>query len=637
MSRRAVLLAWSTLLATGVVLAWPLLFGGGWFSYQDNPCHLAGLHDLARGEGGWSDAAFLGYPLTATHGPLWYWLLGHLVGLGVPAGLLVALFDLAGFLAPALAILVVARRWAPLWAATLAAWLALVQRPWLAGFESPLGGMAPFGLAAAMLVLIVGELARREATPRQLARLGVWYGVLGLTHLFLILPAVLAFLVAAARDLRTAAGRRLTSRRLVAAALGALVAAPYWLPALLNSGHLVIRDEALAPHLGLLYLLVPLDPLELARGELVWLGELYFTDALLMVLVLVLGALGWRRREARTPLLLAAALAVLVLLLVPVSGQALAGPHSWRRLVLLRFLAALAAAPALATIPALVRAAGRPALLAGGAALLVLSGLWWGRPLRLQTPPPDAPPIAQLREVWRALAREQRPAPGRIFVQDTFYLDGRERQLFHSHLPALTARETGLEQVGAFYGGMPFATEDWTAGQFGLVFGQPLLDTEQLLRLDRVRPAAAVDRLLLANPELARKMTATGLYRELLRRGRFAVLAPRQDDARWLDPGPGVQAELLDHHPGRWTLRARAAGGDGRLTASLAWAPGWRARGAAGLAVEPAADGRLRVRGLPAGEQRIELVYAPARWPWLVALLGAVGLALIGRRPAAVA
>ena len=45
-------------------------------------------------------------------------------------------------------------------------------------------------------------------------------------------------------------------------------------------------------------------------------------------------------------------------------------------------------------------------------------------------------------------------------MQDTFYLEGDSRSLFHSHLPALTARETGRDQVGAFYGGMPFATDD---------------------------------------------------------------------------------------------------------------------------------------------------------------------------------
>ncbi len=624
--------AYSVLVVTAVICAWPLLFGGGWLTYQDNPCHLAGLHDLARGEGGWSDAAFLGYPLTATHGPLWYWLLGGMAALGVPGGLLVALFDLAGFLAPALAILAVASRRHPLWAATLVAWLALVQRPWLAGFESPLGGMAPFGLAAAMLVMIVGELQRDETSPAQLARLGAWYGLLGLTHLFLLLPAVLAFLIAAVPDLRSETGRRRAGSRFVAASLGALVAAPYWLPALLNRSHLVIHDVPLAPHLGALYLLLPLDPLALARGDLIWRTELLFTDASLMVLLVALGVLAVRRPAARLPLLLAATLGILVLVVVPVAGEPLVGPHSWRRLVLLRFLLALAAAPVVATLPALSRAAARPRILAAAAVVLTVSSLWWGRPLRLETPPPGATEITQLREVWQWLTRNHRPDAGRIFVQDTFYLDGDQRDLFYSHLPALTARETGLDQEGAFYGGMPFATEEWTGGQFGLVFGRPLLNTDDLLRLGRVMPAAAVDRLLLANPQLARKMTATGLYTELLRRGRFHVLAANGEPAAWLQPEPGVTAEVESRRPGVWKLRAVSSGDGGGLTASLAWSPGWTAAGLHALDLSPAPDGRLTVAGLPAGSHAFELRHSPPRWPWILALVGAFGLAALSRR-----
>jgi hypothetical protein len=415
------------------------------------------------------------------------------------------------------------------------------------------------------------------------------------------------------------------------------VAAPYWLPALLHRGHLVIRDEALTPPLGLLYLVAPLDPLALARGELVWRGELFFTDALPMVLLIGLGLAAWRSRAARLPLLVAGVIALLVLLLVPLSGEALAGPHSWRRLVLLRFLLALAAAPALASLPALVRLAARPRAVAAVAVALVASSLWWGRPLRLETPALDSPEIAQLREVWRALAREDRAAPGRIFVQDTFYLAGDERDLFHSHLPALTARETGLDQVGAFYGGMPFVTEDWTAGQFGLVFGEPLLDTQQLLRLERVMPRAAVDRLLLANRQLVRKMTATGVYREVLRRGRFTVLEPRRGEAAWCEAGPGVTARVESRRPGAWRLQANSLRDNGRLVLALAWAPGWTLRGAGGATLAPAPDGRLRIDGLPRGEHAVDLVHVPARWPWILALLGAAGLlGMAGRRsPAA--
>ena len=621
------------ILLTGVICAWPMIAGGGWQTYQDNPCHLAGLDDLAGGSGGWSDAAFLGYPLTATHGPLWYMILGRLAALGLPAGLLLALFALAGFLAPALAVLAVSQRRAPLWAATVIAWLVLVQRPWLSGFESPLGGMAPFGLAAACLVLIVGELARDTVRP---GRLGALYGLLGLTHLFLIVPAMLVLVLAVAPDLRSAAGRRRTFERFTAAGLGALASAPYWLPALLQRQHLVIHDLPFAPHLGLLYLLLPLHPLALARGDLNWQTELLLTDAVPMITLVFLGLLALRTARAepvaRLGLLLAGSLALLVLVVVPWSGEPLLGPHSWRRLFLVRLALALAAAPALASWNwASCRAGNRP-LMATMAVMLVLSGFWWQRPLRLQTPPPDAPEIVQLREVWHWLADHDPDDSGRIYVQDTFFLESESSTLKHSHLPALTARETGWPQVGAFYGGMPFVTEEWTSGQFGQLFGRPLLSTDDLLRVGRLLPAAAASRLLLANPQLARKMVATGIYRDVFSRGRFHVLEPVRPSGSWFEASAGVASEILDRRTGRWRLRAQVDNPGGWLRLSLAWAPGWQVSGVPDVEVRATADGRLELAELPAGRHELELHYRPARWPWLVALAGWAGLGLLAIR-----
>jgi hypothetical protein len=626
--------AWLVVVATGVVCAWPLLAGGGWFTYQDNPCHLAALADLAAGSGGWTDAAMLGQPYAATHGPLWYPLLGRLVALGVPAGLLVALFDLAGFLAPALAVLLVARRRAPWPAATLAAWLVLVQRPWLAGFESPLGGMAPFGLAAALLVLIIGDLAERELSARRLARLAVWYGLLGLTHLFLLLPSVLAFALWAAMRLREPGAALDVPRRLAAAALGALLSAPYWLPALLDRAHLVIRDVPLSAPLGLLYLVAPVDPLDLADGRVTWLKSLGFTDVLPMAALVVLGVLGVRRWRhdpaARLALLTAATLLVLVLVVIPATGEPLAGPHSWRRLMLVRIVLGLAAGSALAAWTGTAIPATRPVINIIVGVLMVLSALWWQRPLADATPAPDHPEVAQLREVWRRLAAGADAASrGRVYVQDTFYLDGDDRGLFHSHLPALTARETGVSQVGAWYGGMPHPTEDWTTSQFGLMFGAPLRDTDALVRMQRLAPAAAVDRLLIANPQLARKLVGTGLFRLESTVGRYQVLTSTQGRPVWATGDSGAAVDVTVRRPGHWQLRAAATRPGWSSTLSLAWAPGWRLTGPAGAAVERASDGRLQVTGLPAGDRTIILDYQPRRWPWLLTLAGVMAAALM--------
>jgi len=611
---------------------------------MDNPCHLAVLHDLARGSGGWSDAALLGFPAAAIHSPFWYGLLGRLVAWGVPAGLLLALFDFAGFVAPPLAVLAVTRRRAPLWAATVVAWLALVQRPWLAGFESPLAGMALFGLASACLVLVVGELAGAAGAPpgpRRVVRLGALLGLLGLTHLFLVVPAALACALAWLPELRRGGDRRRLRDGLLAAALGALACAPFWLPALRDLGQLVIRDRPVAPHLGLLYLLLPLHPVALADGRLLWLKELAFTDVVPMALLVGLGLCGLRvaRRDpvARLGLLLAGTLALIVLLIVPLTGLPLLGPFSWRRLFLVRLGLALAAAGALDSLPGLCRLANRRAVVVAAAAVLVLSGAWWQRPLRLATPPPDSAAVAQLAQAWRWLSEHRTPQDGRLYVQDTFGLAAGPPELRQSHLPALTARESGWAQVGAFYGGMPVATETWTAAQFGQICGRSLLTDQDLARVGRLLPAAGVTRMLLANASLAQRMADTGFYRVAMWSGPFAVLDPLGAAPRWVEPGPGVTASVTERSPGRWRLIAESREPGGTLTLSLAWAPGWRLEGVAGARVRGAPDGRLLLADLPAGRHEIGLRYRPDRRPWLVGAVGWLGLGALAigrRRPA---
>jgi hypothetical protein len=464
--------------------------------------------------------------------------------------------------------------------------------------------------------------------------IGMLVGAAGLSHLFLVLPTALLVVAGVALDAHTAAGRRRGVTVLLAAAAGALIAAPYWLPALRQLDHLVIHDQPLAPHLGLLYLLLPLHPLDLARGELAWQGDLWLTDTVPMVGLMVLGtAAAWRRRRdpaVRLAWIAAAALLVLVLVLVPLSGEPLAGPHSWRRLFLIRLALAVAAAGALASWTPLVGLARRPTVVAGVAAVLVLSGLWWQRPLRLHTPAPDAPAVADLEQVWRWLADQ--PPRGRLYVQDTFYLEADDRALFHSHLPALTAAVTRHPQVGAFYGGMPFATEAWTASQFGLLLGEPLRDTAQLQRVQRLLPATASGWLLLANPQLSRKLVATGLYAEAYARGRFQVLVLAGGEPRWVEPGPGVAVEVLARAPGSWRLRTRGVRDGGSARLSLAWAAGWRVVDAPGVALRPAADGRLEVTGLPAETCDLTLIHRPTRWPWLLAVVGVAALLALGRR-----
>ena len=222
-------------------------------------------------------------------------------------------------------------------------------------------------------------------------------------------------------------------------------------------------------------------------------------------------------------------------------------------------------------------------------------------------------------------------------MQDTFYLRGESTDLYHSHLPALTARETGWEQVGAFYGGMPYPTEEWTSGQFGLVLGSPLLDTADLLRVGEHLPRAGVTRLLLANPVLARKLADTGFYSQVFRRGRFTVLDPRDTTPNWAESPDARSLVVRRPHPGRIELEADLARGPATITVSEAHATSWTVSGPDGVAVRPHQDGRLELTGVPRGTAALTLRHRPERWPWLLSSLGWLGLlslaVLPGRPP----
>ncbi|MCZ6767159.1 MAG: hypothetical protein O7D32_09540, partial [bacterium] len=195
------LLAVTTLVLTGVVISWPILWGG-YLTYVDNAAHLTEIYSLAfDAHNGWSDAAFCGYPLGNLHSPLWYGLLAVLVRVGLPAGALYASCLLGAFMAPACALYYVARRHLAPWLALGVAYALLIQRPSFVGLGSALGGMWTHYLAAAALILLIERLTRPTSDAPGVLWIAALVGLIGMTHFFTYVALVIVGVFHVARCL----------------------------------------------------------------------------------------------------------------------------------------------------------------------------------------------------------------------------------------------------------------------------------------------------------------------------------------------------------------------------------------------------------------------------------------------------
>lgn len=638
----------AALLLTGcaVVLAWPVLTGGA-LSYLDNPVHLAEAHDLAHtAGGGWSEAAFCGFPVHQLHSPLWYGALAGLHRVGLPLEPLYAGAVWLGFLAPCLALFWVLRRRVGVVPAAALSFLLLIQRPGLLGLGSALGGMWTFSLATAGLILLLDRLPRPHRTGRDLAWTAALFGLVGLTHLFAVLPAALALaLLAVIRR-----GRDM-SRPALAAALGGAASAAYWFPLLWASGGRLVAETQHLPA-GPLFarLLLPTRIFGLAVGYLDSRsipGDLYYTDAAPMVALVGLGLVGlWlaarRLRDAgdrgdELPVLgglLALALLGLLLLAEPLELDLLLGPVSWRFVAFVRVGLALATLPLLARLDRWAPQPKVPVMVILGLAALS-SCWWWSRPLAREVAPADGAEMREVRALWSGLTRLRGPGWGRVYLQDTLLTPPFSRRLGMSHVLALTARQTGVRQLGAAYSVTPFPTARWTASEMGNLYGRPLRGRRQLRRLLWMMERTNATHLVISDPFLARKLDQVAPFSRLLRVGRFTLYA-RRGASTWAS---ALSAHLTitgaDHRPGRIRVTLHNPRKGGRLLVKTAAAPAWQLVGPVGVRLATTRDGLMEVRGLPVGIHAVTLTYEPEVWPWLISLaawLVIVGVALIRRR-----
>ncbi len=617
---------------SATVVAWPVL-SGGYLSYLDNPAHLAELHALAsEGARGWSDVAVAGLPLGTLHSPLLYGGTAQLVRWGLPLETLYVFWLWLGAIAPALAVYAIARRRRVSgFPAAALAWLVLVQRPNLEGVASPLGGMWTFGIAAALWLLLLDHLSRRQddsPTLRSGLVVAVLVAAIGLLHLYvLVATAVLAVAVLALGLLSGPLPRKLPVHAAFAA-LGLATAASYWLAVLLGRAAVLPAAQNLTFVHLLLRFLLPNDLIAMLSGASPVPTDLLLTDALLLLGLISVGLVGARLCwTTRDPLLLApvtAGLLLALLLAAPWLHVTFLGPNSWRYVELVRPLLAVMA------IPLLVKRPSLPASLAVALAILAtVSCVWWGRPLASQATVPERE-MAEVRQLWQWLRDHRQESWGRVYVQNTFHAPPASARLYHSHLLALTSWETGVRQVGAWYGILPVLTW-WSGSELGSVARlDPQVDRDVPLILERLERLNA-GLLVLSAPGVEGSRLDTH-FQPLAHIGRFRVLAWRSPvRPHWAVPVTGdVEIERASVQTGRVALELQVTSAPAAVRVSAAWHPAWRiVEGPPGAVLRPDPDGLLLVDHLARGRQTLRLEWIASPWPGRVSFTGAAMLALL--------
>ena len=630
------------LVLAALVLSWPIL-AGGYLTYADNAAHIAEIYSLAFESGrGWSDIAFCGFPIGTLHSPLWYGSVAALVRAGISAGFLYALALFIGFLAPPLALYFVARRSLRPLTAGFAAYLLLIQRPSLVGLGTPLAGMWTYYIAAALFIALVWRLGREVRSARDLVWLGTLVGLIGITHLFLVVPVAVLAAVHLVRSVLKRVRPVTLLWQVVFALVGILAAAAYWLPMVLAKETTTFAPQNLSPAMALSRLFLPTDVVELVRGHAPEFSARLVLDALPMWVLLVLGVWGavvWRRRKNEAALYggcIALIVLVLIAFVAPATNARIFGPVSWRLLYFVRIGAALAAIPVLAAAEARFAGLARRGLAPAAAVIGVGLCVWSGAPLRAETPSAKSDEMTEVRELWDWLSKNRKSTWGRVYIQDTFMTPPLGSSLCDSHVLALTAHETGVRQLGPYYGVVPYKTKTWTMGQVGLVYGLRPASPEhvQELRLRMARTNAT--HLVVSDPTLGIQIQRSGVLNLLTRIGRFSVFEPRDAASAWVSPlrGSGVAtAAVEEYRTGRVAFRMSGATEDAAYLVKTTYHPFWKMTGSPGAEITEDATGLIRVGRLSGSDRRIQLSYEAPSWPVWVSVAGWLALALLSFLP----
>lgn len=617
------------LVVAAALLATAPAWAPGALLYMDNPCHLAELQALAtrvlpeqRWFHGWADVANAGGDVGGLNAPLPWTLLALATWAGLPLAVGYRLAMVAAAAAAGLGTLALGRRLglAPT-AAALAGVLVAVLPLDTLGIGGGLAGMWPYRLANGLLWF---GLARLDGDRPRTGPWSLWLAAVLLCHPYAgVVAAGWTTLLLAEHLL----GRRWRPALGLAAAgaLGAAIAAPWWVPQVLSGGLGVREITHLSVPGAAALLTLPVEPHDVLTGRPWTLlgGPPSVPIAALLALGLVAavarGARAWASPLARR-LLVALAL---LLALACAGGFGLLGPNPWRHLAQGRAALCLAAAAGLAPW---LGGRGRAALftlgLAAWSALVTARDLPTGRTAHAQ--------IAALEATWRDLAAAS-PA-GRVYHQETFQDPAWAGPLAWSHVgPLLTVRH-GLPTLGSWYGVTPVPTVPFTTDQgiglMGTLQDVVLADPDWLYARFRRFGVGAV---VTVEPALAAFLAADQRYRLVAAHApfsAFALLEPPLGPLGVADRAARVQVEAVG--PAR-IIATVALTGTAPFVVRQAWDPGWSATlDGVPLPLAAGSDDGLVTGTLP-GAGRLVVDWRPRSRPWaplgLAALLAALILA----------
>jgi len=624
---RADVVAAATLAAAGAVIAWPVLTGG-YLTYLDNPAHLAEVGAAAfEAFNGWSETAFCGFPVSTLHSPLWYGVLSAFTRAGVSPFTLYALFVWLGFVAPPLALYSVARKALTPSVAAVLAFVLLLQRPAIVGIGSAPGGMWTFYIAAAALVVLIDRLARPCRSMRDAAAIASLVGFIVVTHLYAVVPLALIAVIHAWTVMgKRKGGEHGLAPQALAAAAGIPAAAVYWAPLLMARGTSWFEPQNLAGAMVMARLAVPTHALDLVQGHTAGISPGLIAGALPMLALLTAGVAGIAflgRRRDDAPLYGALTAAVLLTLLVFVTGEfdvKLLGPGSWRMLYFVRLGLALAAIPYLARVSTwpVFRVRFPVWMLPLPVAVALMIAFQAGAPLRAAVPDPAGNEMDEVRALWKWLEENRQEDWGRVYVQDTFEKPRAGVELSQSHVLALTARETGVRQLGATYGVVPYLTARWTPSEFGTLFRGTVRDTGDVVRVVDWMRLANATHVVTSDTSTARTLAVSGQFEDLFAVGRFNVLRAAAIGSEWVAAeGPGVETLWARFETGRYAMRLRGDG-SGSVLVRSSYHPFWRFAGPDRIGVNVEDTGLMRLVDLPPGETEVTMTFLPPAWPLLL-------------------
>jgi len=520
------------------------------------------------------------------------------------------------------------------------------------------------GIAGGLVVLLLDLLARPALSPREHLAASVLLALAVLTHLFVLpLIAIIATVTTVMHYRARVLTKTELSYRCAGWFIAAAAAAKYWLTMMWVSEVSAAPHPAFRPEDILVRLFLPCEPLYLL-DERIREGiryDLFLTDALPSVVVVVLGVVAFRKRRNTEDRLFAAAfyLGVVILgclLLHRYAPLGFLGPVSWRLIDTARLAFAVAAIDAFSgpwfarlERPAFAGAAidafsgpwfarlERPAF-AGAAILAPLLGVWWSLPLRHDNPPSLGVEVKQVEDLWKWLAANAKKDWGRLYLQDAFGWNWNRGGLAQSHFLALTQKHVGMPQLGAYYGVVPYKLR-WTLSEFNSLFSTRAPGRDWVLEAMGKTNAGA---LVTCDDDMAQLIEDTGAFERLHRSSHYTVFRlTGAEDRPIAELSPSNHVSDVVAKTGDVRLKVRVDYPRSRILAKVAYHPFFRLEGPPGTWLRESPEGFLVIDDIPQGESELHFWYEPSRLPGAVSSIGwltegawALALGVVARRRA---